>query len=467
MCAFLRYTPPPAPNQESKQTKLYCRRVKSLRANPINGYIIIGTCPSSWVNNETVHACMSTNHTADPLVALPVLDVKTNVTYANTYCAMCHNIKSRNLQYWIVRVASRLGNIVSPKNVTSRDTVWEAVPAEVIPDRCIVTPSENSEPESEMKHLCRGYANAIEVFEDDINSNNKFFKNPHCALLSNPNVLVNRTVRCKVDNLGFPPKLISMLFLFSADDKDSTPLEIRGFRRVIFKCKESEVYDPFQEKCVPTHSDHLKRNTRNRKNTNNRRNPTNHRNTTNNRNTTNHTNTTNGHCRGPRFPPQEFLISKNKSVFILPHKKLYSNNSYILMNETLILCSNFSRYLTIHVYPIKVTPTSKNIKPRDHSLTFRIITYVGFSLSIIALLFLLMTYFLFAELCTYPGKMVMQLSCAMIAMQSVYFASDPDIVSSVVCSVMGALLHYFILAVFLWMSVIAHNTQKTFSKPSK
>ncbi|KAJ7353741.1 hypothetical protein OS493_032611 [Desmophyllum pertusum] len=51
----------------------------------------------------------------------------------------------------------------------------------------------------------------------------------------------------------------------------------------------------------------------------------------------------------------------------------------------------------------------------------------------------------------------------MIAMQSVYFASDPDVVSSAVCAVMGALLHYFILAVFLWMSVIAHSAQKTFS----
>ncbi|XP_078385033.1 latrophilin receptor-like protein A [Oculina patagonica] len=74
-----------------------------------------------------------------------------------------------------------------------------------------------------------------------------------------------------------------------------------------------------------------------------------------------------------------------------------------------------------------------------------------------------MTYFLFAELRTYPGKKVMHLSCAMIAMQTVYFVSDPDVVSAAVCAVMGALLHYFILVVFLWMSVIAQNTKKTFS----
>ena len=80
-----------------------------------------------------------------------------------------------------------------------------------------------------------------------------------------------------------------------------------------------------------------------------------------------------------------------------------------------------------------------------------------------ALLLLLVTYFLFAELRTYPGKAVMHLSCAMIGMQSVYFLSDPDVVSPAVCAVMGALFHYFILVVFLWMSAKAHNTQKTFT----
>ena len=80
--------------------------------------------------------------------------------------------------------------------------------------------------------------------------------------------------------------------------------------------------------------------------------------------------------------------------------------------------------------------------PQDHPLTLRVITYVGFALSIISLLVLLVTYFLFAELRTYPGKAVMHLPCAMIVVQSVYFASDPDVVSSAVCSVMGAVLHY-------------------------
>ena len=78
-----------------------------------------------------------------------------------------------------------------------------------------------------------------------------------------------------------------------------------------------------------------------------------------------------------------------------------------------------------------------------------------------------MTYFLFAELRTFPGKMAIQLSCAMIALQLVYLASDPDVVSWAVCAVMGALLHYLNLVVFLWTGCIAHDTHKTFTNPSK
>ncbi|CAH3046868.1 unnamed protein product, partial [Porites lobata] len=140
----------------------------------------------------------------------------------------------------------------------------------------------------------------------------------------------------------------------------------------------------------------------------------------------------------------------------------YNNDSFIGVNKTVILCSNFSRNYT----KIVKKPGDDQSATQEQSLTFTVITYVGFSLSIISLIFLLVTCFLFGELRTYPGKAVIHLSCAMIVMQSVYFASDPDVVSSTACAVLGALLHYSILAVFLWMGAIAHNTQKTFSNPN-
>ncbi|KAJ7358866.1 hypothetical protein OS493_020704 [Desmophyllum pertusum] len=186
--------------------------------------------------------------------------------------------------------------------------------------------------------------------------------------------------------------------------------------RHLVNCTFNKVYDPFRERCLPVHSS---------------------------RSNSNKTNMTD-QCWGPRFPSHELVVLSNNSVFIIPHSKLYNNDSYILVNQTLILCINFTRNYTSRNYTKKVTPTYNNEKPPSHAHALRILTYVGSSLSIIALLFLLVTYFLFAELRTYPGKMVMHLSCAMIAMQSVYFASDPDVVSSAVLCCDGrlvALLH--------------------------
>ncbi|XP_078352801.1 adhesion G-protein coupled receptor G7-like [Oculina patagonica] len=395
---------------------------------------MVASCPSSWSNDKTSHACISTNYSADPVTALPVVDMRTNVTYANIYCAMCHG-KSRNLHHWSLRIFQVPGQAVSLQDITSTDTIWQAVPVgDFIPKKCLATPSEASVgPDTVIKQLCRSYANSITtqknrdthtqviIYED--------FKNPHCALLSNPNVFVNRSINClKSDR--FPARMRSMLFVFSSRGKTAFSFS-ESTIRVKVNCPVNEVYDPFKGRCLPLHTDG-------------------------NSNGAN----SSEQCQGPSFPSNEFVISSNNSVFVIPHQKLYDNGTYIVVNQTLVLCSaNFLRN-----YTKIVTPTGHVKKETPaHPLALRIITYIGFSLSVISLLFLLVTYFLFAELRTYAGKKVMHLSCAMIAMQTVYFVSDPDVVSSAVCAVMGALLHYFILAVFLWMSVIAHNTRKSLS----
>ena len=399
---------------------------------------MVASCPTPWRNVDTALACMSTNYSADPTTALPVLDMTTNVSFANIYCAICHG-KSRNLHHWSLRIVRESSRRAFLQDIKSADTIWHALPPEeIVSKKCVVTPREASVgPDTAMKKLCRSYANGIEVC-DTKQSIGQGFKNSYCALLSNANVFVNRTIRCKkIFPPKYPPRLISTLFLFSIHAKYSRHFRQRLIRMGVDDCPINEVYDPFKYICLPVH-------------------------TVANSNSTN----SSEQCRGPSFPFNEFIILRNKSVFLIPHQKLYNNGSFIVANKTLILCSaNFSRNYT------KTVETTGYVyikeKTTAQSLVLLIVTYVGFSLSIISLLFLLMTYFLFAELRTYPGKMVMHLSCAMIAMQSVYFVSDPDLVSSAVCAVMGALLHYSILAVFLWMSVIAHNTRKSLSNPSK
>ena len=420
-----------------------CRRRASNEMSSIFGYIMVSNCPSSWQNASTAEKCLSTNYSADPITALPVVDMTENTTYANIYCAMCHG-RSQDLHYWNVRIL-KTPSYVSLQDIISSEAIWEVLPF-VTMDKCIVTPpAAMIPPDTKEKKYCRDYANGIKAYIDEDTMRTEKFKNPHCAVLSLQNSMLNKPILCMVGN-PLPPRFGSMLFVLSKQ-ADVRP----GFRQTIvrlqFSCPIGDIYDPFQGRCLPAVHFGFYNNSADT--------------------TAQKSQKSLKSCRGPGFKPNEFRLLTNKSVLIISHQTTYNNDSYILINQTLILCPNFSRGYTITTTTAKDENFYGQKTSQNHSFTLRIITYVGFSLSIISLIILLVTYFLFAELRTYPGKAVMHLSCAMIVMQSAYFAADPDVVSSAVCAVMGALLHYSILAVFLWMSTIAYNTHKTFSRPSK
>ena len=427
-------------SQSKKLTYETCRRAPSDDRQLEIGYLMIAKCPPLWKGTETAHSCSSINYTADPLTAVPVQDIAQNITFANMYCAICHG-KSKDLHLWSIKFSllrnrhPRLDDIRSPP----LGTFWKVIPfGAQSPRKCVVTPiKSHTEPNTKLKDLCRSYANAIFFKIGRVKS---LFKNPHCALMAGYN-LSSLEVSCgeKFGSNRFPLKLSEVLFTFSLHSKQSRTksMSVQALQTDV-NCSLSEYYDPFREKCMPlpTAPQTPRRN---------------------------HTHST-ANCQGPNFLQSEFQILRNGSVSLHLLQKIYPIGSYILVNQTVILCVNTS---LINYTRSTGKPCGNEGKPELRSLTLLVLTYVGFSLSIIALLFLMITYFLFAELRTYPGQRVMHLSSAMIAMQSVYFVTDPDVVSSAVCVAMGALLHYLILTVFLWMSTIAYSTQRTFSNPSR
>lgn len=395
----------------------------------IFGYVMVSNCPSSLQNASKVEKCLSTSYSADPITVLSVVDMTDNITYANIYCAMCHG-RSRDLHYWNVRIVRMPSHYVSLQDIISSRAIWEVLPF-VSMDKCIVTPpAAMIPPDTKEKKYCRDYANGIKVNIDEDTLRTDKFKNPHCAVLSQQNSILNKTISCLLGG-RLPPRLRSMLFVLSKQ-VDVKPQFGQSVVRLQFSCPTGEVYDPFQGRCLPAVHFGFHNNSADK--------------------TVQKPESSLKSCRGPCFKPNEFRLLTNKSVLIISHQTTYNNDSYILISQTLILCANFSRNYTITTTTAKDENLYGQKTSQNHSFTLRVITYVGFSLSIISLIILLVTYFLFAELRTYPGKAVIHLSCAMIVMQSAYFAADPDVVSSAVCAVMEALLHYSILAVFLWMS---------------
>ncbi|KAJ7393940.1 hypothetical protein OS493_003609 [Desmophyllum pertusum] len=244
-----------APSTRQKPTTLTCKPTPSSLSDSdkIYGYVMVATsCPSSWSNTKTAHACASTNYLADPLTALPVFDKRTNLTYANIYCAMCHG-RTRLLRLWSIRIKN---NNCSLQCNNPLDTVWEAIPfQDGATDKCIVTPSEaNTEPSTHLKKFCGSYANVILV------GKGKHFKNPHCALMEKLNISDKHILCSFYNGYRLPPLLKTTLFTFSKDAKKSTTFREKT-QRVKFKCQINEFYDPFKGRCfqVPDIDDYKPR----------------------------------------------------------------------------------------------------------------------------------------------------------------------------------------------------------------
>ena len=153
--------------------------------------------------------------------------------------------------------------------------------------------------------------------------------------------------------------------------------------------------------------------------------------------------------------PGQFVILENLSVYVNSTAKLYHYGHYeVLTNNSVQICISKDEGNTI-----------QNWTKANHVVLFWI-TIVCFILSVISLIFLLITYIIFSELRTLPGKNLMNLATALL-MSAVFW-----IISSFArpekypkfCIALIMIQHYFLIASFTSMSVIAFHTWKTFSK---
>ncbi|XP_035665909.1 adhesion G-protein coupled receptor G2-like [Branchiostoma floridae] len=98
-----------------------------------------------------------------------------------------------------------------------------------------------------------------------------------------------------------------------------------------------------------------------------------------------------------------------------------------------------------------------------HSFALDVISKVGIALSITGLILTLITYMIFKELRqTRPQHILTNLCSALLVTLVIFLAGIDATSSSVGCTVVTFLLHYFLLAVFMWMAVEAFNMYLAF-----
>ena len=170
-------------------------------------------------------------------------------------------------------------------------------------------------------------------------------------------------------------------------------------------------------------------------------------------------------CKQPRLNCSGVLVGLNESEYImLPNGSLYRKDSretfeperFLMNNDTIWVCAQFSS-------SYEVNGSIDHPSKTDGDFALVVITYVGLSLSIVSFVLVLITYSLFKELRTVPGINLMNLSLSHLLVDLVYLATG-YVEAKVPCTIIAILLHYFFLVSFVWMSIIALETWKAFSK---
>ncbi|KAK3729999.1 hypothetical protein QZH41_000961 [Actinostola sp. cb2023] len=100
---------------------------------------------------------------------------------------------------------------------------------------------------------------------------------------------------------------------------------------------------------------------------------------------------------------------------------------------------------------------------KEEDAVLVVLTYVCMVISIIALVFVLVTYTLFTELRTSPGINLMNLSVSILLAQLLWILGSGQTDTPIACTVIAVLLHYFFLVSFVWTSIIVFDTWRAFT----
>ena len=122
----------------------------------------------------------------------------------------------------------------------------------------------------------------------------------------------------------------------------------------------------------------------------------------------------------------------------------------------ILLCVNFSRNVTSSKRDQSIAMA--NTTP----VSIQILTSIGCVVSMVSLVFLLITYTLFPELRNLPGKIIINLVLSLLLYQSLFFSAVKT-PNQEQCAVVAVLLHFFVLSSFTWMNVMAYDVHRIFT----
>ena len=395
------------------------------------GHTMVIKCSMKNINKEMVSACEE-DKPSNYFWTLPVFSSSTNLTYRNAFCARCNNV--RNFVYWKFKSdCSRTNDpslflnksVLQLVEIIRRSCNWQYLPVQQLHKEFCVTKvgsceSVNASEDTswdEAKTLCSSYSYPI------CSGEGKYSRNPHCGLCETTNTVTldNRCLCGAGGNPGVPA--LAYLFDFNSHYTIRDTGVSVDYKIAQLTCDANQVFNPVAETCltigiqIPIHN-------------------------------------TTGCKTLIVLNESDFHLLPNGSVYVTANKKLYGSSEVYKRGNTTILCSN------------STVNHKKNLTRIIEDPVLVLITYIGGGLSVLGLFILLAVYSWFSELRNLPGKIVMSLAGALLIYQVCFFLTGQTERRGV-CSAVAIALHYFLLASFTWMSVMAFDVARTFSSKSK
>ena len=174
----------------------------------------------------------------------------------------------------------------------------------------------------------------------------------------------------------------------------------------------------------------------------------------------------------------EYFIYKNLTIFHYQTNRTFNFGEYQIIeggslngtNMDIFQNASFPKNSAIAIcLPFRKTfNTTEKIEvltKSDTGYLLGILTQIFFSISILFLFILLVTYWMFNELRTLPGLNLMSLAVSMLLSQVIWLVGTVHFMNTKTCEVFGIIEHYLFLVTFMAMSVISYHSCIVFSRP--
>ncbi|XP_032227164.2 uncharacterized protein LOC5502964 isoform X2 [Nematostella vectensis] len=404
----------------------------------VDGVIAISRCPSLTIASKAViSGCHSASSQPENLLSgAPVYDYAQGVSYRNLDCALCNN--ATNVTFWYLKVAcpksvsTALGNMTALLIDVRDKCTWEYQVKNDMKKLTCQSPDDTCKRglsgdsvidryQAIVHDLCHMYAlpmyptlmlhvgRGLQIF--------KPIRNPHCLVCLN--ITSPHTCREFFPNKGSLSPDLGILFSLSPGRQPQISVTERHSTTKGTFIRDA---DTTSMPMMPSG---------------------------------NYSTLHALNCTLLVINKADYKSLENSSVFVPSLSRIYPNNSYFIVNESLFVCSSEEKGGMAH---------SKVLVPTGISV-LQIITYVGLAVSFVSEVLLLAVYAAMKQLRNVPGLNLMSFVTALIMYQVIYQTIGLD-VKEEICIVIATTLHYFLLAAFAWTGIMAYDTKKTFSTES-